>query len=543
MKRITVLLADDNGVFGAGPSSKEKPKTNWETACKSLEKGQSQQKGPHWSWARIPVDMAGPNISGPQPNVLITPDPVSQFNRYDTYLAIDPRNAAHMVGVCRRFFGPGVNYQDTLEVQYTSDFGFTWTTTALPLGDIAFSISDPWIGITSNGYVYIIALAVANGSETPPAAVCCYKSWDGGQTWSDPVLITPFVTGIDNTFGAIDHRSDTVYAIWNDGDGYLGFAYSHEGAAWYASPIAQAQNTRFALPIQGFDYVNIAVAPDNGWIHIIGMNASSPLDLSYARSNDEGVSFQFGAIATNQQGVGDIQELFATASVTSPNLAVVNPPTIFAAGNGYVFAAWSVDTGKTTSNPGPIMRICVACCQDNGEGWSNYQSPYPVGPSSSGSPAPVVVPFLPLGNLSDTPQDQYFMPRLAGTHNGLVGCAFLCCHLLNNGQLIPAQLSTCLSASLPTSNDPAYFTGSTTTTVVVSDQATNPVATNPVLRWGYSNAYFIGDFIGLVAYQIDRPGLGDAPIELGFFPYWSDTRNGTAQIMTCQMGVVLGFSG
>jgi len=424
-----------------------------------------------------------------------------------------------MVGICRRFFGAGADYQDQLEAQASFDGGVTWQTTLLPLDSPFSSISDPWIGIAPNGNVYVIALPVTSGSAYASAAVCCYTSTDGGQTFPSPVFILTGGTP-DNTFGAVDDNS-RLYAAWNDGEnsGTLGFAWSLDGVNWAPSASAQTQYSQYDLPVQGFNYVNMAVSYD-GSIHIIGNDGSG--NMSYARSKDHGSSFEFGAIASNQSGVGDIDNIFeALEGSTNPNtpvLAVRNPPAVFAVGDGLLFAAWSVDIGSTATNPIPVMRICVASCSDNGDQWVTNTS----------ATAPQEIPLLPICNLSQTPQDQYFRPRLAGMPNGTVGCLFSYLQVLSEAPAITTQLSTCLSASLPNSSS-GYFAGNSTTTVVVSDQATSPFADNPVLRWGGANNYFIGDFIGLAANAS------------GFFPYWSDTRNGTAQIMTCSVPVLPTF--
>lgn len=481
--------------------------------------------------------MKRPIFSGPyagqQPNVVVTPDPTGEYNRYDTYLAIDPWGSG-MVGICRRFYGPGVNYQDVLEFQSSSD-GVTWTSSALPLGNY-YSISDPWIGIAENiapGWgqkIYVIALQVSsdyNGGTTVGSQsaakqlrgsnVCCYTSSDSGKTWNLAVIPGSGAGNPDNTFGAIDRWSGVVYAIWNSNDvvgaglndGTLAFASSSDGQLWWASPAAlHGGNSIYDLTRQGFNYVNIAVAPDDGSIHIVGLSGNT---ISYGRSTDRGKSFDFGVIATQQAGNNDIYQ------ATSPLfMGPVNPPTICAAGNGRVFVAWSVDTGNTGAVAGPQMRICISGCNDGGTGWVN----------TTAANASTSVPLLPLGNLSNTPQDQYFLPRLVGRPDGTVGCAFLYCRV---GSPIPsplttAQLSTCLAVSLPTELGETYFDRNSTTVIVVSNFSTSPVSSNPVHRFGNEDGYFIGDFIGLVANSS------------AFVPYWSDTRHsgsglGTAQIV------------
>jgi len=476
--------------------------------------------------------MAGPVIFGPMPNIVVTPDPDDVYNRYDTYLAIDPNDPNHMVGVCRRFYGPGANYQDILEFQSTNDGGQTWASQGLvlPPGDY-YSISDPWIGIAPNGNIYVIGLPVVSSVSTPGnfgdqgVCVCCYSSSDGGETWTTTILPCSDTGNPDNPFGAIDQVSGNVYAVWNSNDTYggpspggtLAFASSPDGVNWEPSPAALAGgNSIYDLTRGGFSFVNISVAPDDGSVHIIAFDESS--NVSYGRSLDQGRTFQFGAIAKDQVGTGDIW------LATSPGyLAPVPPPAIYAAGGGNVFASWSVDLANPAALPPPKNRVCIATCADGGAAWA----------AATVASSPVNIPLLPLGDLSDTAQDQYFLPRLAGMPNGVVGCCFW--HLTAAGApgpppLTTAEMRTCLAASLPTGFGSAYFDPSATKTVLVSTMWTSPVSSNPVLRHGIADAYFVGDFIGLVG----TPS--------GFAPYWSDTRQSvpgaaTAEIITSYLAV------
>lgn len=490
--------------------------------------------------------MAGPNISGPQTNFLVTQeDSTSQFadNRYDGYLAVDPIDNLHMVGICRRFYGPGVNYQDQLEAQYTFDGGQSWKNSLLPLDTASYySVSDPWIGIAPNGVVYVIALLVVTtdggtqGSQSEAQTVfgngvCSYTSEDGGRTWSNPTAIVSGV-GCDQTFGAVDPNSGVVYAVWNDlNTGYLGFAY-FDGNTWQPSISAKPQTTRYDLPIQGFTFVNLAVAPDDGSIHIVGMNSSGSNSetVSYARSPGKDGAFEFGIIAT-QQPSGDVARLFLTSDPTSslppfPNVA--NPPTICQSGNGNVFAAWSVNVGNFEA---PGLRICVANSKDNGSDWLTS--------GSNGVYQGLTLSLLlPLGALPQASVDHYFMPRLASAPDGTAGCLFYHIQLVENGEAIPAQLSTCLAVSLAGYFGPgstrspeipsfvSYFAPKSTTAVVVSDESCILIASNPVMRKGVANEFFIGDFIGLCASS------------LVFFPYWSDTRTGSAQLVTSRLAII-----
>jgi len=496
--------------------------------------------------------MAAPEISVPNKNILVTDQTylgrtVEPFeigtgyvnNRYDGYLAVDPKNPNHMVGICRRFYGPGEKYQDVLEAQHTWDGGKSWQTSTLPLPRSIYSISDPWIGIApksimqgpnplsgGNDLVYVIGLAVQpgkTGEQFQGVGVYFYWSADSGRTWPEPSIIT-FGIWCDQTFGAIDLNSGRLYAIWYDGS--LALAYSEDGGHnWFAPSSAKNQPNQYSpfdLGRPEFHLINMAVGPD-GVVHIIGMDEQNPPTVWYARSKDGGNTFEYGQIATAQKGSGNIGIIFppTAGNPSPPSLAVASPPTIFAGEKGTVFAAWSVDVGSTPSNPKPMMRICVASCTDGGNTWINNLA--------NGS-APESVPLLPLGDLPDTPNDHYFRPRLSEGPHGSIGCLFTGCGLVGNKQLLPAEFITCLSVSwLEYKNIFGAvvkgFNPQSTVTVAVSDRPTNPLSTNPVLRWSLPNAYFVGDFLGLVAST------------LGFFPYWSDTRLGSAQLVTTQITV------
>jgi hypothetical protein len=484
-----------------------------------------------------------PSISGPRCNVLVVWDSSDvtdqQLHRYDTDLAVDPGNADHMVGISRFFFGAGANYQDRLEAQYTFDGGLAWKTVVLP-GDGSYSVSDPWIGIgvdaQGNSVVYVIAVGArtpsgstlgsgANAAELEGKAVLAYRSDDGGQSWLGPVSIVSG-TWCDNTFGAVDAVNGRVYAIWNDNkdrfNPILAFAASVDGVVWLPSASAVRQNTDFDLPLPNeFNFVNVAVGPD-GCVHIVGGNSSGdPALVSYGRSKDFGASFEFGVIGT-AMGPNDIESVAIGASVNgvSPQAAVVNPPAIVAAPGGNIVAAWSANLNGFGADP-PLMRVVTASCTDNGDGWIQ---------AAANNAAPTAFKNLPLGGLPQSANDHYFRPRLATAGDGTIGCAFSYFTVSMSNPAAPVQHGTCLLVTRsyeewvpPNHRWPGgyqtvpLFDAKSSSTAIVSDQLTNPVSSvNPVLRWGIANAVFIGDFIGLGASAS------------GYFPYWSDTRNGAA---------------
>jgi hypothetical protein len=510
--------------------------------------------------------MAGPPvIVGPYQNVPVTQstsaEPPLGDNRYDGYVTADPNDPKRLVGVCRRFYGAGINYQDSLEVQFSLDGGFTWSSSPLPTQDNVYSVSDPWIGFGPDSTVYVIGLPVvttdgttigsraAAQSLSEPAGqgvnfyansdrLLASTSWLSGGSAVNQFVNYPSSDASDNTFGAVDLTPSSpyygrIYAMWahyGPGNETLAFAYSNDGLTWSHSA-ASPQNVPASDPTyfdlgQSWALNNMAVAPD-GSIHLIGSGFFVG-SIFYGRSTDGGNTFAFGVIAS-EQPISDCSGLFLgpdpTSHTTAP--ATETPYCIYAGNAGLVIAAWTVNTNTNQDQPQNI-RIAVALCSDNGASWLASGSS---GVAQGLTPA---LAILPLGNLPDTTDDAYFMPRLAGAPDGTVGCLFQHCQLVADKTLASAQFSTCLAVShgfVEIVSRPegvlagAYFSQAATVTVPVSDEPRSIISKNPVFRYGNSFRYFIGDFLGLCAN------------EFGFFCYWSDTRLGTGQLVVSRLGL------
>src|SRR5262249_20607996 len=105
-----------------------------------------------------------------------------------------------------------------------------------------------------------------------------------------------------------------------------------------------------------------------------------------------------------------------------------------------------------------------------------------------------------------------FHPQLASTPDGLIGCAFY-----EFGALGPRGRHL-ISVVMAISDDNAAtfaYRG------VLTDRAWDPAVDAPRSH-GNSTTTFIGDYFGLAASQ------------LGFFPFWTDTRTGIQEIFTDQ---------
>ena len=118
----------------------------------------------------------------------------------EPYVAIDPQNASHLIGVWQqdRWSDGGAR---GLRTGYSFDGGLTWSLTQAAFsrctggnaangGDFARA-SDPWVTIGPDGIAYQIAIAF-NGdtfAASSSSAVLASRSTDGGRTWSDPATL------------------------------------------------------------------------------------------------------------------------------------------------------------------------------------------------------------------------------------------------------------------------------------------------------------------------------------------------------------------
>src|SRR5262249_18322542 len=102
---------------------------------------------------------------------------------------------------------------------YSSDGGKTWRQTSLPLnaGD-AFQV-QPTVDWTSDGTAW--AITKGTDSSLTTSRLRCFKSADGGATWSYDADVSGGQTAPDKEMMWVDHSrtspySDNIYVIWHN---------------------------------------------------------------------------------------------------------------------------------------------------------------------------------------------------------------------------------------------------------------------------------------------------------------------------------------
>ena len=99
----------------------------------------------------------------------------------EPHLAVNPVNPDHMVAVAIAFDSARYSATRTHIVVFaTRDNGKTWKTTDLPMT----TGYDPWVAVSNNNDVMVVALAGFNYSNK--TALVYFSSQDGGFTWSEP---------------------------------------------------------------------------------------------------------------------------------------------------------------------------------------------------------------------------------------------------------------------------------------------------------------------------------------------------------------------
>jgi BNR repeat protein len=302
-------------------------------------------------------------------------------------LAVDPRNAASLVGVWQqdRWSDGGAR---GLRTGYSSDGGRSWRYgqaaftrcsggTSLDGGDYARA-SDPWVSIGPDGIAYQIAIAFTGNTFAPGSvsAVLASRSLDGGATWSPPATLIRDGASAFNDKESItaDPTDDRfVYAVWDriapSGAGPTWLARSSDaGATWEPAraiytPPANAQTINN----------QVVVRPDGTLVLFFTQLAQSPgqqtATLGVARSLDKGLTW--GAptfiaaslsIGTHDPGSGvglrDAGNLGAIAVGPDGSLAVAWQDARFSAGTveGIAFSR-SLDGGVSWTVPVQVNRV------------------------------------------------------------------------------------------------------------------------------------------------------------------------------------------
>jgi hypothetical protein len=300
----------------------------------------------------------------------------------EPYIAIDPQNASHLIGVWQqdRWSDGGAR---GLRTGYSFDGGLTWSVTQAAFsrctggnaangGDYARA-SDPWIAIGPDGIAYQIAIAF-NGNtfaEGSSSAVLASRSTDGGRTWSDPATlirdgVSPFNDKESITADPV--TPGFAYATWDRLD------QGGNGPAWFARTTSGGQSWEAARPIydpggQNQTLNNHIVVTTSAGAHtlydfftefdVVG-NLTLP-HLAFVRSVDGGVNWSGAVNVSDMRAVGTrdpqdpTRELRDGANIAS-----------FAAGPGVLAGVWQDSRFSGGARDGVAFSRSI----DGGTSWS-----------------------------------------------------------------------------------------------------------------------------------------------------------------------------
>ena len=423
-----------------------------------------------------------PVIVGPRCNRRVTCDLSPSNDRSESSLAVNPLDQYNMVGASKRFTIPSI-YAFSLAAYATFDGGQSWIEAPpLTLSAGWAGTSDPTVAWDNAGNAYLVALPFAPGTATdyvgPVIGIAVYKSSDGGRTWGPPNLIHTS-GGDDKQWAAGDGSPSSphygnVYAAWDDGSTLRFARTTDHGATWrgVGSGVAGSQ-------VSG---VTDSFAPDlsvaaDGTVHIAWRAGNS---IKFVKSTDGGDSFSAPAVAVS--GI-------TTIPLTLP---------------GGIFRTFTLPTGCTGSGSNVLVawadyrdgvsRIYYRRSTNGGGSWQ--------GPAS-GKP-------LLTGGATSAADHHEFHPQLASMPTGEIGCTFYDFGPIGGGEFPPSRIDVILAVS---TNGGNTFPDR----VTVTDLPWDPAVDAP-LAHGASNLTFIGDYFGFDASR------------LGFFPFWTDTRDSVQEI-------------
>jgi hypothetical protein len=214
-------------------------------------------------------------------NVAITQDTANPYSESD--IRFNPADPSQVIAASNS------NAANAQAQYYSSDGGSSWGQTALPLYSTDTFESDPAVDWTSDGSAWALTIGVLSTVSVTNFYVRCFKSTDGGQTWTYDSTPSGTHTGTDKPSLWVDHSpaspyQDNMYAIWHEGA--TAFVSVRQGPAgtWSAPLAVSGAETTFTA--DGGDIKTNA----NGDVFAFWPNGGAP-SMMLAKSTDGGASF------------------------------------------------------------------------------------------------------------------------------------------------------------------------------------------------------------------------------------------------------------
>jgi hypothetical protein len=328
----------------------------------------------------------------------------------------------------------------------SNDSGLTWKSGFIPpAAGASETFGDPSLGVDRHGVFYFANLA----ADTAHGTIQVNKSTDGGNTWSDGVVVQED-DGSDKEWLAVgpdpgNKNRDNVYVTWtsfqNDGSCQLRFGRSIDGGAtWTAKTIyAPTTDPNPTHPTNCLTFSNPVVDPITGTLYVPFLHFSNA-DQDFIQmmiSDDAGETFSFATFnipgAPNptvmpvtqpgeltECGGGNLRLTIHDAANAGPgrfglpryiNASRMTLQPALAARNGTLYLAWSNSTSLVFGDPNGKSNILFVRSTDGGNTWS---APTQVNPSVADDKQHVL-PALAIDNNPNSVHVTYYTQHANGT--------------------------------------------------------------------------------------------------------------------------------
>jgi BNR repeat-like domain len=238
----------------------------------------------------------------------------------EPWIAVDPTNANHLIGVWQqdrwqfggaRGLGTAVSWNGGHSRKRTFvHFTICSGGTAANGGDYERA-SDPWVTISPNGVAFQSSLSF-NFSD-PKNAVLVSRSFDGGQTWSEPVTLRldtdPSGFNDKETITADPTNSRFVYAVW-DRNAFDSLGNFLGQPTWFARTTNGGDTWEAARMIFDAGLGNgtlgnqIVVLPNGILVNVFTLFINNTASIALIRSSNHGVTWSEPISIAAQQAIG-----------------------------------------------------------------------------------------------------------------------------------------------------------------------------------------------------------------------------------------------
>ena len=388
----------------------------------------------------IPISDISPYPPGTKCNGTPQTGTVWRNSETEPHMEVDPGRPKRMTAIVHQDRWSNGSAQSTATF-YSEDGGSTWNLSYTPItrcsgglqtGPESFDrASDPWLAVTpgrvSSGFDHkygkgaIFHQMSLMTDRLPPftgelrSAYSMLRSKDGGQTWSDPIVVnnrTEFEHGAPfndkNTLTADPYEQQFVYGTWqllmdvmptDDSAIPLEFFYSDtyfartsdKGKSWEpARPIYKIRDDVALLAAAGIDPDSttiygaqnighqIAVLPDGRLVNVsrasFVTSDTNFLERTIIRSFDNGETWEQTGTIIPSTTIGGFIAFDSELSVASggtisntvrsagsiPDIAVNRT-------NGFIYVVWQ-DVDPT----GAFIGVFMAMSKDGGDTWSDH---------------------------------------------------------------------------------------------------------------------------------------------------------------------------